>query len=274
MNFPEQHPQLKVWEMIPVIGKAALAWQSSRGGRLRQQRAREALQNAEEHDRQQNRPAETGRITSELVAALLKEWSWGEQSAAGIQRLCMTAYNDQKTLLRKNDLSEDLIDGSLQAMAKLGSWGRYSNNCQRDLLRWLGDPEAPAPFAVEIPIKVVKPGRLPISMKTESGFLLPHEEFANLFANHKEHFDKFIRGEQAGFEGHASRAFWQSCIDRNDPRLLKHPILQRPDWKIKGIPIAIHGDGVACVNVGKPGTKSMDAISWASVLSAGTTLSP
>ena len=48
----------------------------------------------------------------------------------------------------------------------------------------------------------------------------------------------------------------------------------RDGWQRKGIPIAIHGDAVACVAVGKPGTKSMDTISWASILSAGTTHLP
>ena len=191
-----------------------------------------------------------------------------------IQRLCQKAYNDQRKLLEENDMSVDLIDESLVAMAKLGSWGRYGNNCQRDLLRWLGDPTPPKPLEVQIPIKYVKSGRLTKELEITTGILLPHAEFANLYANHNEHFKKFILGVDETTTN-TSEVFWQGCIDRKDPRLNRHSEVNRgEDWQRKGIPIAIHGDAVACVAVGKPGTKSMDTISWASILSAGTTHLP
>ena len=63
--------------------------------------------------------------------------------------------------------------------------------------------------------------------------------------------------------------FWQEAEERKDPRfaeLQKSEIVQRPDWKNKTVPLSIHGDAVPVIQVGKPGTKSLDVTSHQSIL--------
>ena len=77
-----------------------------------------------------------------------------------------------------------------------------------------------------------------------------------------------------GHEGTADRlqVFWSEVIRRQDPRMKEHPMCAKADWMRRAIPIVIHGDAVPVVKVGKPGTKSFDCLSWASLLSSGHTL--
>ena len=257
--------------MIPLVGQAALALRAQRGGRRRREEAVEALAGAAAPaPLPQVRPGLLPGIESELVSKLLQEWAWGDHSTAAVQRLCIRAYHDQETLLGKLHISTDNIDASLRAIAKLGAWGRYPANCYKELMGWLGDPSPPPPMRVRIPVLVSKPGRLPVQAEISTGILLPHVELANLWQRHRPIFNKFMLGLQEGCEN-ASETFWEGCIAREDPRLHGHPVLARANWKKFAIPLALHGDGVPCVAVGKPGTKSMGTISWASMLSAGTT---
>lgn len=260
--------------MLPLVGQAGLAWQAQRGGRRARERAREALLAAQPAaPAAQPAPQQLPGVTSELVSTLLKEWAWGEHSADRLQRLCHKAYNDQARLLRSLNLSTDNIDESLVAVARLGAWGKHPANVQRDLLRWLGDPQPPKAMTVIIPIKVAKPGRLPIAANVETGVLLPHAEFSSLYLKNREVFNKFMLGLEQDAPN-TVEVFWQGCLERQDPRLSGHEMQARPRWRELAIPLALHGDAVACVAVGKPGTKSMDTVSWASVLSAGTTCPP
>ena len=66
--------------------------------------------------------------------------------------------------------------------------------------------------------------------------------------------------------------FWTEVEARGDPRLHDHPMCRRPGWKSLAIPIAIHGDAVPVIAVGKAGTQSMDNISWQSLLAQGATM--
>ena len=47
---------------------------------------------------------------------------------------------------------------------------------------------------------------------------------------------------------------------------------QAKDWKTKAVPITMHGDGVPVVGVGKPGTKSLEIVSWCSLFGTGSTV--
>ena len=218
------------------------------------------------------RPGLLPGIGSELVSKLVQEWAWGEHSAPGAQRLCMRAHADQESLLRRLGMSLDNIEPSLTAIAKLGAWGKYPGNMAKELLRYLGEPNPPQPMKVTIPIKVAKPGRLPIAAEVQIGILLPHAEFANLWQRHRAVFDRYMLGMEEGVETPSN--FWEGCLARDDPRLHGHPLKTRARWKELAVPLALHGDAAPCVAVGKPGTKSLDTISWASALSAGTTNAP
>ena len=60
---------------------------------------------------------------------------------------------------------------------------------------------------------------------------------------------------------------------RGDPRLNNHPMQRRSDWESNAVPIAIHGDAVPVLQVGKAGSKSYDVYSFQSLLVSGPTVS-
>ena len=66
------------------------------------------------------------------------------------------------------------------------------------------------------------------------------------------------------------RRFWEAVI--HSPQLQGHPLKQIPNWKERCIPIALHGDGVPCVGVGKPWGKTITVWSVRSLLGIGSTL--
>ena len=59
---------------------------------------------------------------------------------------------------------------------------------------------------------------------------------------------------------------------QDHPLLDGHPVLGVRRWTHRAIPISVHGDGVPVTGVGKAWGKSMEVLSWASCLAAGTTL--
>ena len=86
----------------------------------------------------------------------------------------------------------------------------------------------------------------------------PHELFAGLYEHHRQAFDKYVLG--GGVE--VIRQFWDTMPAR--------PGLEgRQRWRTLCIPIAIHGDGVAVSNVRGKGSKSVDCLSWTSLLASG-----
>jgi hypothetical protein len=91
-------------------------------------------------------------MDSELVLHLLFEWSWGKISATGLQEIAHKAFAGQEGLLSSMGLSNDLVNGSLNKLASLGSYGRNYQNCHRELLNYLGEPSTPAPFVHSAPM--------------------------------------------------------------------------------------------------------------------------
>ena len=262
--------------MIPLVGQAALAFQAQRGGRQRRLQARVQLLGNPGAAAAGAGAAAGGAlngVASQLVRTLVKEWSWGDHSAVAVQRFALRAYRDQEQLLRGLELSTGHIDPALRAVAALGGWGEHPANIHRELVRWLGDPDPPKPLVVEMPVKIGKPQRLPVAGIAQQGVLLPHEEFANLFSRNRPVFNQFILGNTED-SPNTPRRFWEGCEARHDPRLAGHAMRMRDGWRDHGVPLAIHGDAVPCVAVGKPGTKSLDTISWQSLLAVGSTLRP
>ena len=85
-----------------------------------------------------------------------KEWSWGRQTAPGIQCEMSKAYNDQVKLLTRLGLSADHVMPELRALAKMGNWGTSPQNCHDQLLNHLGQPITPPPTCFPIKYKVGK----------------------------------------------------------------------------------------------------------------------
>ena len=47
---------------------------------------------------------------------------------------------------------------------------------------------------------------------------------------------------------------------------------QRQEWSVRAVPLALHGDAVPVVSIGKPGCKSLDTYTMMGVLGRCTTL--
>ena len=95
---------------------------------------------------------------------------------------------------------------------------------------------------------------------SQTSTIWPHELFAGLWEHNQQAFQTFILG--GGVE--VVQRFWA----RMPPR----PAMQdRPQWQRKCIPLALHGDGVAITNIRGKASKSMDTLSWSSLLSTAPT---
>ena len=71
-----------------------------------------------------------------------------------------------------------------------------------------------------------------------------------------------------GGDINAAKKFWSDM--RGTPRFARHPARTRAD-RDRIIPVSFHGDGVTVSGVGRSWSKSADAFSWTSLLSAGST---
>eukprot|EP00969_Alexandrium_andersonii_P247901 10954653-Alexandrium_andersonii.AAC.1 len=65
--------------------------------------------------------------------------------------------------------------------------------------------------------------------------------------------------------------FWRTLTSRKDPRLIKHPMVAKEGWSKLACPLMLHGDAVACISVGKAGSKSYDVCSLQGLLAKGST---
>ena len=79
------------------------------------------------------------------------------------------------------------------------------------------------------------------------------------FEFHRASFDEYILGGGPG----SVKAFW----DRMPPRPIMH---QKANWKNRVVPLALHGDGVSVSNIRGKGSKTMDTLSWTSLLSSAS----
>ena len=159
---------------------AATIRNTRRGGRVQRHQARVKLAHATASSTEPD-----ADFDSELVLHLLRQWSWGQISAAELQRLAYKAYQDEINLLKKLNQPEELGSKSLKSMAGVGTFGKNPGNIQKELLLILGQPEIPEPFQTKIHVVVQKPrvGRTrmfkPAVQLVSQSFLLPQVMFYN-----------------------------------------------------------------------------------------------
>jgi hypothetical protein len=226
----------------------------TRGGRRQRQQAREELESASnpgasDADLRPRSP----ELDSEFCSLLAKRWAWGEISATKLQEFAMAAYNDEQSLIHKLGTSSPGPAGSksLKAFASLGNYGHSPGNCFRDLRAFLGEPCTPAPSSCPLPTKVFKPrrsvlGPRPNETTVEHDMLLPHVWFSYLYHHRRRKFNKLFLGNQN--QEHLV-SWWNECIARRDPRLIKHPMATHSAWKQNTIPIVLHGDAVPVIKI-------------------------
>lgn len=133
-------------------------------------------------------------------------------------------------------------------------------NCHRDLLKsFAGKATVPVgSVTLQLLHKTGIAGPRPVSV------IWPHEMFAYLYAAKPATFAKHILGGAEDRPG----SFWEAM--RGTPKMLARTELLGKDLT-RTIPLALHGDGVAYCQVGRVGSKTLDMLSWASLLAVGPT---
>ena len=85
-------------------------------------------------------------------------------------------------------------------------------------------------------------------------------------------YDTYVGGGDQCNDQHCGKIlheFWSEVEKRGDPKLADHERTNRAMWKYTFVPMALHGDAVPVVRVGKPGVKSFDAYSISSLMAVG-----
>ena len=90
--------------------------------------------------------------------------------------------------------------------------------------------------------------------------LWPHELFSALWTFHPGAFITYVLGGAAANVPN----FWRNMPPRAGMRT-------RRNWQRWCVPLALHGDGVAVANVRGTSSKTIDCLSWSSVLGTGPT---
>ena len=118
-----------------------------------------------------------------------------------------------------------------------------------------------------IPLSVFKLPMLlrGVMKRFDAQALWPHDYFSSLYHCYPSEWKSRILPDVGRI-----RSFWRRM--RDHPLLDDHDILSRESWQSLCIPISIHGDGVPVTSIAKSWGKSMEVLSWASMLAHGSTL--
>ena len=187
---------------------------------------------------------------SKLSSLLIEQWAWGALSAPKVQAIAEAACAD------------GLDHPHVAQLSKLGSLGSHPGNCHRDLLSIAGNHSLiNAVLSVPMRVKYKKW----VTKEEDLDLLLPHKLFSCMFESLPKAFEACILG---GSESNIGK-FWKAMKD--NPKLLSRPDLRgRPDLH-HVVPISIHGDGVSYMQVARAGGKSLEVLSWSSLLCKGPT---
>ena len=194
--------------------------------------------------------AEPVRGSSKLASLLMEQWAWGEMSAPKVQAVAHAAFQD------------GLDHPQIEKLAMMGTSGAHPGNCHRDLTLIAGQHCLTSAISrINVRLKVKEK----FSELVGLDFLLPHKLFARIYNELPNAFKSCVLGGAVANIG----KFWQS--QKNNPKSLARPDLNtRPDLH-KVVPLSIHGDGVSYMRPGRAGGKSLEVLSWCSLLCRGPT---
>ena len=163
-------------------------------------------------------------------------------------------------------VDDGLVHQDVARLASIGGQGKHPGNTHRDLLLLSGSHfvVATAPTG-QIPV-LLQFQTLSRTLNKEVGldFLLPHKLFSCIYHSLPSAFTSSILG---GAEANIPR-FWEAM--RDHPVVLARPELRRGGLD-KVVPLSLHGDGVAYMQTRRAGGKSLEVLSWASMLCKGST---
>ena len=172
-------------------------------------------------------------IGSCLATFLLEQFAWGTFSPQMVQQIAALAMKDFQTANESNGKLHQL-----EALAKIGTAGKNSNNCHRDIMKAVeGATKLPTALAVQLPFA----GKLGLQNQS---VLLPHEMFATIFHEYPNSWKMIMLPDSAKLH-----EFWTAM--ETHPNMLGHPNTTRPEYKDKCIPLALRGDEVPVTGRGK-----------------------
>ena len=186
---------------------------------------------------------------SALALHLEEQWAWGYLSPQAIQKIAHLAIEDMKTA------GTTRIPGDLAAIARIGSSGTFSNNCNRDLQTFLPQKSmVPMPLQEHISFK---------NGKHLQSLLLPHEMFHVLFHKYKKYWTTcFVTGGSDRLV-----KFWKGF--ESHPSMASSNLKNHPSYPKKMVPIGMHGDAVPTTAPGKAWCKMQLCLTWHSILKSG-----
>ena len=192
----------------------------------------------------------TTQKPSALMAILLYEVMWGFMQPTLAHRIARAAAED------------GIAHPDLDNFVKMGTGGVHERNVWRDLctrlrhtpiLRAIGNVSAP----------LVCPPAAPFDGDLD--MLYPHALFATIYTAHPAEFEKRILGGTAD----NVPLFWDAMArPPQHPSYATHPMLNHPhfDYRTRGVPLSLHGDGVTSIACGKQWARTVEVLSWSSVL--------
>ena len=185
---------------------------------------------------------------SQLAHMLLEMWAWGEISAYRLQQMAEAGVHD------------GIGHPDMRKLASLGTNGKHSGNCHRDLTRYLDKiVHMPEPVPMTIPLKMDDDNVNIVDIP-----LLPlHRLFAHMAQHWPLEFEARVTGPPSALQD-----FWNT-VKPQDPKFVawQGALQQRPEYKTKCIPLALHGDGVPVFK-----GKSMYIVSANSLLGTGCSM--
>lgn len=130
-------------------------------------------------------------------------------------------------------MTYDNCPSDIQAMARLGSHGISTQNCNEELKKLFGkNLKAPQPTSVQVPLLKKADGRWVSSVEAIDIFM-PHDWFSCLA---QEGLLDRLFGSPMQIQD-----FWNQVKD-DDPKFHRNPIREVPDWQKLFVPFEFHGD--------------------------------
>ena len=196
-------------------------------------------------------PAKSATADSVLAKFLEQAWAWGDLSPQQVQRIASLAKKDMLAV----GLTQSDVPGRLNKLAEIGSAGVHSNNCHRDLMAYLpGKCKLPRPFLEVVPFK---------TGESAQAFMLPREVFSSLYHQYPGYWEaSFLPGGTP-----ALQKFWKHFAQH--PCMADGTLGDKPDFRTTCLPLALHGDAVPTVGLGKVWAKLLQTFSWHCMLCRG-----
>ena len=187
---------------------------------------------------------------SRLAQLLMDKWAWGTMSAPMLQSIAQAAVQD------------GLQHPDVEKLAKIGGQGRFPGNMHRDLTLLAGKPTLSNAISYyRLKLKRTKTAVEDMLV----AFLLPHKMFSCIYHTIPSAFkDSVLGGDPARVQ-----EFWTSMGEH--PFLVARPEVRSREDLHMLVPIGLHGDGVRYMQATRAGGKTLEVLSWCSLLTRGPT---